>query len=699
MVGWLPGYTYRKKGAVNATTAGAQTDYQMKLLVGESSGATGENVDCGNHCQDFPNDIRFTNEDGTAKHDYWVESITGTTPNRLATIQIEVASIPASGSIYFYMYYGKSDDSGESNGHDAFPFFDDFCPYGTVSVSWAKISDDVYGNGIYPPQYPSAIYVASQSKTYIIWQTDDCGRKIIEYNHTTDVFQNTTDIGGSKLASDGHGAPALGIDNDGYLYVFYGSHISTQYYKKSTNTYDITSWGDQQTLASSATYPQVFYTDSKLWVFYRGAGREWSYKTTSDGGANWSSETDVTDFSGLPNFNCVYARTMVASNGDIHMVWLWLDRSPDWHNLYYAYYDISAGQWKKRDGTVLTLPITEANAEKAFTGNKTWIWGLDIDSSNNPYILFAYSGDDKVKLAKWSGSAWNTYDAVSYTFVQNCSFGVLKVDDSSNMRIVMDSSDHKTAKLYKSTDGGENWAFDKIVGEEMVGKAYNDGAFYQTVYNANGELEFLFGPGVWPGYGGIAAAWGKDSNFTHDEDEIDDLTAKWTILNGSPTVVSEVLHLDDAERIKSKIWTGTAIRWKATHPNEAGSTVYAMGGLYNDINKECSFLTYFDWDVRSRTAAGNEKTTIDAYNGEHIFEIMKNGGSEAKYYLDDALENTDSVYVPDVDLPIIFVKYGANDLMINWVFGRKYVSPEPTWGSWGAEDGGTIRQKRGRRVR
>jgi hypothetical protein len=131
---WLTGYTYRKKGAVNATTAGAQTNYQLKLVVGESSGASGEDVDCESHCIDFPNDLRFTKEDGETKHDYWVESITGTTPNRLATIRIEIASIPASGSVDFYMYYGNNEATQ----------YEDFTTFTEVDVASDRIQKTAY---------------------------------------------------------------------------------------------------------------------------------------------------------------------------------------------------------------------------------------------------------------------------------------------------------------------------------------------------------------------------------------------------------------------------------------------------------------------------------------------------------------------------------------------------------------------------
>src|SRR5574343_578802 len=106
---WLTGWNYRKSITLSRSS-GAVTNYQMKLLVGESSGATGENVDCGGLCLSTFNDIRFTKSDGTTLLDYWIESITGTTPNQLATVWVEFNSI-GTGATSFYMYFGKSDAS------------------------------------------------------------------------------------------------------------------------------------------------------------------------------------------------------------------------------------------------------------------------------------------------------------------------------------------------------------------------------------------------------------------------------------------------------------------------------------------------------------------------------------------------------------------------------------------------------------
>ena len=121
---WLSNYSYRKSITLSRAS-GAVTNYQMKLLVGESSGATGENVDCGGKCLSTFNDLRFTKADGTTLLDYWIESISGTTPNQLATVWIEFDSI-GTGATTFYLYYGNADATAVSSGANTFLFFDDF---------------------------------------------------------------------------------------------------------------------------------------------------------------------------------------------------------------------------------------------------------------------------------------------------------------------------------------------------------------------------------------------------------------------------------------------------------------------------------------------------------------------------------------------------------------------------------------------
>jgi len=135
-MGWLTGWTYRKQ----VTVTNASASYQTKILVGESSGATGEEVDCNSHCQTDFDDLRFTGADGTTLLDYWIESITDTTPNQLATIWVENNATP---DTTLYMYYGKADATAVSSGANTFLLFDNFERGNngdTVGGSWTEVA-------------------------------------------------------------------------------------------------------------------------------------------------------------------------------------------------------------------------------------------------------------------------------------------------------------------------------------------------------------------------------------------------------------------------------------------------------------------------------------------------------------------------------------------------------------------------------
>ena len=134
---WLFGWSYRKSVTLSRPS-GLVTNYQMKLLVGESAGASGEDVDCNGHVLSSFNDLRFTTADGTTLLNYWIESITGTTPNRLATVWIKFNSIGTTATT-FYMYYGKAGAPAVSNGANTFLAFEDF--------EWGNNGDRVTTSG------------------------------------------------------------------------------------------------------------------------------------------------------------------------------------------------------------------------------------------------------------------------------------------------------------------------------------------------------------------------------------------------------------------------------------------------------------------------------------------------------------------------------------------------------------------------
>ncbi len=121
---WLTGWSYRKQITIAGSSAGAQTNYPMKLTINRSTGSdSGATVYLGTKCASDYKDIRFTKSDGTTLLDYWIESSTSST----AAVWVEFDSIPASpGTANFDLYYGNSGATSASNIQNTFTFADDF---------------------------------------------------------------------------------------------------------------------------------------------------------------------------------------------------------------------------------------------------------------------------------------------------------------------------------------------------------------------------------------------------------------------------------------------------------------------------------------------------------------------------------------------------------------------------------------------
>lgn len=151
VVSWLSGWNYRKKVTLTGQT-GAGTNYQVKLLIGATSSASGEDFDLEGHSLDFPSakndggDLRFTTNNGETLLDFWVESVTGSGDSALASIWVEVADSLES-NVDIYIYYGN-DTSGlanYSNGENTFNFFDDF--EGTsLDEKWTELGSVTVSN-------------------------------------------------------------------------------------------------------------------------------------------------------------------------------------------------------------------------------------------------------------------------------------------------------------------------------------------------------------------------------------------------------------------------------------------------------------------------------------------------------------------------------------------------------------------------
>ncbi|TXI10250.1 MAG: DUF2341 domain-containing protein [Polynucleobacter sp.] len=106
-------WTKRKAVTVTGSSAGAQTNYQVKITVPYDSDMQA----------DF-DDIRFTSSNGTTLLDYWLESKTNSST---ADFWVEIPSIPVSpNTVAIYIYYGNSGVSSASSGANTFISGTDF---------------------------------------------------------------------------------------------------------------------------------------------------------------------------------------------------------------------------------------------------------------------------------------------------------------------------------------------------------------------------------------------------------------------------------------------------------------------------------------------------------------------------------------------------------------------------------------------
>ena len=106
--GWsfhLLSWPYRKAHEVVGSTAGAVTDYPIRIRVYYGSGTdSGENVYLNGKCRADFGDVRFAASDGTLLS-YWMES---KVDGQYADFWVKVPSIPASpGKATIYIYYGN----------------------------------------------------------------------------------------------------------------------------------------------------------------------------------------------------------------------------------------------------------------------------------------------------------------------------------------------------------------------------------------------------------------------------------------------------------------------------------------------------------------------------------------------------------------------------------------------------------------
>jgi len=679
---WLTGYNYRKQITIKGSSAGVQTNYQMKLNVHKGSGSdSGDDVYLGGSCRNDFNDIRFTKSDGETKLDYWRESYVS---GDYAIFWIEFDSIPADpDSVNFYIYYDNSDASSESSGGDAFLFFDDF-----------KLNDEGAWCWF---QDPRAIrYVGTYDKTYWGYVNKSGDIKIGSYDHDSQktVFYTLH----SNLQVDDHAAPAILVRNDGKLLVVYVSHNGdTIYYRISSNAEDISAWGAEQTINSTnvsyISLVQLSGESNKIYLFYRGDElKEWSYRTSIDGGANWSSSQLLL----AETENAQYLKIISNGNDKIYFAH---SGHPYYEttSIYFFYYYNNA--LYKADGTKICdvpsgLPIDRSDMELVYDASenyKAWIWDIALDNGA-PVIAFVHfvsTTDHRYDYAKWNGSSWDIGEitaAGTYLYSDEPYYsGGISIDKESPTTVYLSKEVSSQWEVQKWAYSGGSWS----KSEDITSNSSKKNIRPVVIRNHHADLPIFWMWGDYPSYTTY------DTTIVSKSPE-----DNWELQQGMINFREGAIYLIGATSgTQARIESKTAISLGAAlHTRVKSDTNDIFGSAHI-----CAMRKTGDWNYRAGDLYGKGTVNQLAYEtrDEGNYEFTDNIGADdlsayheyqvywlsgsSKAYQDSSILVTHTTEIPTIDQ--IVVLHAANaagyNAWFDWVFVRKYVDPEPTWEAWG----------------
>jgi hypothetical protein len=153
----LDGWSYYRPITITNSLSQSLTDYQVNFTLNTANLIVQGKMrsDCG--------DLRVTLSDGQTLLPYWIEP---NTCNTSATrIWIKIPSIPASGSVTIYVWYGNLSAASAADGSAVFVFFDD----ASSNKSSAYVFRNLYNAG----QPGSLSYDATNKRYTISWSPAD----------------------------------------------------------------------------------------------------------------------------------------------------------------------------------------------------------------------------------------------------------------------------------------------------------------------------------------------------------------------------------------------------------------------------------------------------------------------------------------------------------------------------------------------
>lgn len=324
---------------------------------------------------------------------------------------------------------------------------------------------------------PRAVHVVGHyDETFVGWIDWNGAITVGAYDVSFGVL--STHVVG-HLFHDDHGSPAIFVEPDKRLTVFFSGHNgSRMYYRSTLRPEDISAWGPVQVVRSRLrgrlgfTYPNPVLLPAegnRLYLFWRGANWGQDYATRAIDGA-WSP-----------------ARRLIAAPGQRPYVKIDSNRSDtiglaftNGHpreritSLYYAAY--RAGSLWHADGRRIVplaqAPISPQRADLVYDGHASgvasWVWDVAFDAGRRPVILYATFRSVRKHAywyAQWNGRRWVSHfvtyagPSISPTTIEQQYSGGMTFDHSDPSVVYLSRRVRGRFQIERWTtpDGGSSW--------------------------------------------------------------------------------------------------------------------------------------------------------------------------------------------------------------------------------------------------
>jgi hypothetical protein len=220
---------------------------------------------------------------------------------------------------------------------------------------------------------------------------------------------------------DAHNVISIMIDGDGFVHLSWDHHGNVLHYSKSVASLGLEMSPEMHMTGvkeAKVTYPEFYrLANGDLLFFYRdGSSGNGNFiiNKYSIATRTWQRLQDVL-INGEGKRNA-YWQACVDVKGTIHVSWVWRESADvsSNHDMCYAASDDGGITWRKSNGTVYTLPITQSTAEvvvaipqKSELINQT---SMTADEDGNPYIATYFkpqgSNVPQYQLIYFNGKVW-----------------------------------------------------------------------------------------------------------------------------------------------------------------------------------------------------------------------------------------------------------------------------------------------------